>query len=162
MYIFNIHGKKYKVRFTYRMICEGDLLDKVTNIGNVDGEATAKDVMSNLVKTTAELLLAGLQKYHKEEFGYDDEESKHERVEEMLDLFDDYEDESTDKDPKSAFTLFQDLKTELENNGFLSALMKSAEEATQMEQTANQTLTEMKNEPMRTKVIDMTHTEKES
>lgn len=162
MYIFNVHGKKYKVRFTYRMICEGDLLDKVTNIGNVDGDVTAKDIMSNLVKTTAELLLAGLQKYHKDEFGYDDDESKAERVEEMLDLFDDYEDESTEKDPKSAYTLFNDLKDELENNGFLSALMKSVDETAQMEQTANQTLTEMKNEPARMTVIDMTPTEKES
>lgn len=161
MYIFNVHGKKYKVRFTYRLICEGDLLNKVTNIGNVT-DATAQGLISNLVKTTAELLLAGLQKYHEDEFGYDDDESKAERIEEMLDLFDDYEDEATEKDPKSAFTLFNDLKDELENNGFLSALMKSVNETAQMEQTANQTLTEMKNEPVRTKVIDMTHTEKES
>ena len=161
MYYFNIHGKKYKVRFTYRMICEGDLLDKVTDIGNFD-EQSARGILNKLARTTAELLLAGLQKYHKDEFGYDDEEEKNKRIEDMLDLFDDYEDESTEKEPKSAYTLFQDLKIELENNGFLSALMKSAEEAEQMKKIAKQTMTEMENEPVRTKVIDMTPTEKES
>ena len=35
MYIFKIHGKEYKVRFTYRMVCKGDLLDKVSNL-NLD------------------------------------------------------------------------------------------------------------------------------
>lgn len=164
MYIFKVHGKEYRVRFTYRMICDGDLLDKVSDMTNF-GDADAKGVMSKLVKTTAELLLAGLQKYNSKEFSYSTDKEKEERIAEMLDTFDDYEDESTEEHPQSAFTLFQDLQDELEKNGFLSAMMRSAAEAEQMEQmerVATQTMTEMENEPARTKVIDMTHTEKES
>lgn len=160
MYIFKIHGKEYKVRFTYKMICEGDLLDKVSAMTNF-GDADAKGVMSKLVKTTAELLLAGLQKYHKDEFGYETEEEKQARVSDMLDTFDEYEDESTEEHPQSAYTLFNDLQEELEKNGFLSAMMRSVAAAEQMEQAATQTLTEMKNEPARTKVVDMTPIEKE-
>ena len=62
MYSFKIHGKEYKVRFTYRMVCKGDLLDKVSNL-DLD-EMDAKGIVDKLATTTAELLLAGLQKYH--------------------------------------------------------------------------------------------------
>lgn len=161
MYIFKIHGKEYKVRFTYRMICEGDLLDKVSDIGNFD-DLDAKGVVNKLAVTTAELLLAGLQKYHKDEFGYDSEEERKERIEDMLDMFDDYEDESTDENQQSAATLFRDLQKELEKNGFLSALMTTAEEAETAQKIAEQTKAEMENEPARTKVIDMNPTESKS
>ena len=159
MYIFKIHGKEYKVRFTYRMICEGDLLDKVSGVGDFD-ELDAKGIVNKLVVTTAELLLAGLQKYHSDEFGYKDEESKKALVEEMLDIFDDYEDESTEEHPQSAYTLFSDLQGELEKNGFLSAMMTVGETKTEMEKKADQALTEMKETPAR--VVAMKATEKES
>ena len=114
MYIFKIHGKEYKVRFTYRMICEGDLLDKVSAVGDFS-ELDAKGVISKLAITTAELLLAGLQKYHSDEFGYKDDNDRKALIDEVLDMFDDYEDESTEEHPQSAFTLFTDLQGELEN-----------------------------------------------
>lgn len=161
MYIFKVNGKEYKVRFNYRTVCEGDILDKVMNIGDFD-DKTPKGMMSQIAKTTAELLLVGLQKYHGKEFGYKTDEEKQNRIEEMLDLFDDYEDESTDENPQSAATLLTDLQNELGKNGFLSMMLQSAEEAAQMEQIANQTKTEMENESVRTKVIDMTPTESKS
>ncbi len=159
MYIFKIHGKEYKVRYTYRMICEGDLLDKVSNIGDLN-DLDAKGIVNKLVVTTAELLLAGLQKYHSKEFGYKDEDTKSVRISEMLDLFDDYEDESTDEHPQSAFTLFTDLQGELEKNGFLSAMMTADETQPEIQTMANQTLTEMKETPAR--VVAMNPTEKKS
>ena len=82
MYIFKIHGKAYKVRFTYRMVCKGDLLDKVSNL-NLD-EMDAKGIVDKLATTTAELLLAGLQKYHSDEFGYKTDEEKADRIDAML------------------------------------------------------------------------------
>ncbi len=157
MYIFKIHGKEYKVRFTYRMICKDDLLDKVSGLNLEDMEV--KDIIDKLASTTAELLLAGLQKYHSDEFGYKNDEEKAKRIEEMLDLFDDYEDESTDDNVQSAATLYTDLQHELENNGFLSMMMKAATEAEEMEQTAEKTKKDMENESAR--VIAMTPTEKE-
>jgi hypothetical protein len=159
MYIFKIHGKEYKVRFTYRMICEGDLLDKVSAVGDFS-ELDAKGILSKLAITTAELLLAGLQKYHSDEFGYKDENDRKALIDEVLDLFDDYEDESTEENPQSAYTLFRDLQGELERNGFLSAMMTAAEETETAKETADQVKAEMENTPAR--VVAMTPTESES
>lgn len=157
MYIFKVHGKEYKVRFTYRMVCKGDLLDKVSNLDLENLEV--REIVDKLATTTAELLLAGLQKYHSDEFGYESDEEKAERIDAMLDLFDDYEDESTDEKPQSASTLFKDLQGELEKNGFLSTMMKVAEETETIQTTAQEVKTDMENEPAR--VIAMTPTEKE-
>lgn len=157
MYIFKIHGKEYKVRFTYRMVCKGDLLDKVSNLDLENLEV--REIVDKLATTTAELLLAGLQKYHSDEFGYENDEEKAERIDAMLDLFDDYEDESTEEKPQSASTLFKDLQSELEKNGFLSTMMKVAEETETIQTTAQAVKTDMENESAR--VIAMTPTEKE-
>ena len=159
MYIFKIHGREYKVRFTYRMICEGDLLDKVSAIGDFT-DMDAKGIIGKLAITTAELLLAGLQKYHSDEFGYKNEEDRKALIDEILDMFDDYEDESTEEHPQSAFTLFTDLQGELERNGFLSAMMSATEQMTEMQAKAEQTKTEMENTPAR--VVAMNPTESES
>ena len=157
MYIFKIHGKEYKVRFTYRMICKDDLLDKVSNLDleNLD----EREIVDKLTTTTAELLLAGLQKYHKDEFGYETDEEKAKRIDEMLDLFDDYEDESTEDNEQSASTLFKDLQGELEKNGFLSTMMRAAEETETIQTKAQTVKGDMENESAR--VIAMTPTEKE-
>lgn len=161
MYIFKIHGKEYRVKYGYRTVCEDDILDRVMNIGNSE-DGTARGLISNLAKTTVELLLVGLQKYHSDEFGYKDAEEKQIRIDRMLDLLDDYEEESTEGHEQSAATLLSDLQNELEKNGFLSTIAKMGEEAAKMEQTAQTVKTEMENESVRTKVIDMTPTEKKS
>ena len=159
MYIFKIHGKEYKVRYGYRTVCENDILDRVMNIGN-SKDGTAKGLINNLVETTAELLLVGLQKYHSKEFGYDNDEERQKRVDEIIDLFDDYEDESTEEHEQDAATLLKDLQEELEKNGFLSAIAKMGQEMSQMEQTAQTAKTEMENESAR--VVAMTPTQSES
>jgi hypothetical protein len=159
MYIFKIHGKEYKVRYGYRTVCENDILDRVMNIGN-SKDGTAKGLINNLVETTAELLLVGLQKYHSKEFGYDSDDERQKRVDEIIDMFDDYEDESTEEHPQDASTLLKDLQNELEKNGFLSAIAKMGQEMAQMEQTAQTAKVEMENESAR--VIAMTPTQSES
>ena len=131
------------------------------NIGNSE-DGTARGLISNLAKTTVELLLVGLQKYHSDEFGYNNADEKQTRIDMMLDLLDDYEEESTEEHEQSAATLLSDLQNELEKNGFLSTIAKMGEEAAKMEQTAQTVKMEMENESVRTKVIDMTPTEKKS
>ena len=96
-----------------------------------------------------EFLLVGLQKYHSDEFGYKDDKEKAQRLEEMLDLFDDYEDESTEEHEQSAATLFTDLQEELQKNGFLSAMMTAVEQTAKAEQIAEQTKTEMESKAAR-------------
>ena len=159
MYIFKIHGKEYKVRYGYRTVCENDILDRVMNIGSTE-DGTVKGLINNLVETTAELLLVGLQKYHSKEFGYDSDEERQKRIGEIIDMLDDYEDESTEEHEQDAASLLKDLQGELEKNGFLSAIAKMGQEMTQMEQTAQTAKAEMENEPAR--VIAMNPTQSES
>ena len=159
MYIFKIHGKEYKVRYGYRTVCENDILDRVMNIGN-SKDGTAKGLINNLVETTAELLLVGLQKYHSKEFGYNSDDERQIRVNQIIDMFDDYEDESTEEHKQDAATLLKDLQEELEKNGFLSAIAKMGQEMSQMEQTAQTAKTQMENESAR--VVAMTPTQSES
>ena len=148
MYIFKIHGKEYKVRFTYRTVCEGDILDKISDATDFEGLGI-RGMIERISKATAELLLVGLQKYHSKEFGYSTDEEKAQRIEEMLDLFDDYEDESTEEHEQSAATLFSDLQGELQKNGFLSAMMTAVEQTAKAEQIAEQTKTEMESKAAR-------------
>lgn len=159
MYIFKIYGKEYKVRYGYRTVCENDILDRVMNIGSTE-DGTVKGLINNLVETTAELLLVGLQKYHSKEFGYDSEDERQKRIGEIIDMLDDYEDESTEEHEQDAASLLKDLQGELEKNGFLSAIAKMGQEMTQMEQTAQTAKAEMENEPAR--VIAMNPTQSES
>ena len=159
MYILKIHGKEYKVRYGYRTVCENDILDRVMNIGSTE-DGTVKGLINNLVETTAELLLVGLQKYHSKEFGYGSDEERQKRIGEIIDMLDDYEDESTEEHEQDAATLLKDLQGELEKNGFLSAIAKMGQEMTQMEQTAQTAKTEMESESAR--VIAMTPTQNES
>ena len=74
---------------------------------------------------------------------------KEQRIEDMLDLFDDYEDESTEEHEQSAASLFRDLQGELEKNGFLSTMLKAATEAETMEKTADTVKKNMGNESAR-------------
>ena len=159
MYYFKIHGKEYKVRYGYRTVCENDILDRVMNIGNSE-DGTAKGLINNLVKTTAELLLVGLQKYHSDKFGYKSDKEKAEKINLLLDWLDDYEEESTEDHEQDAATLLRDLQDELEKNGFLSTIAKMGQEMSQMEQTAQTAKTEMENESAR--VIAMNPTENKS
>ena len=154
MYIFKIHGKEYKVRFTYRQLCNDDLLDRVTNAINDDTERTPKSLFAHIANTCAELLLAGLQKYHEKEFGYKTDETKQERIDQLIDWFDDYEDESTEDHPQSAATLYSDLQDELGKNGFLSAIMGMTQRAEEAEQIAETVKTEMEQKTVMEKVTN--------
>lgn len=159
MYIFKVRGKEYKVRFTYRTICKENVLDKFTSAFDFgDGERTGM-VVDKFVRGCAETLIAGLQKYHSDEFGYKDEKEYNALIEGCYDLFDDYEDESTEEHPQSAFTLFKDLQEELQKNGFLSMMQQAGEEMEQIEQKVETAKTEMSQEPARVAVDSMTPSE---
>ena len=113
MVTFNVHGKEYKVVFGYGLLTKTDVLDKVQGI--TDGKERSLQKMISLLP---ELLLAGLQKKHKEEFGYESDSEKEAVLNKVCDLLDDYEDEGTEENPKSGFDLYKLLDKELEKNGF--------------------------------------------
>ena len=131
MYEFRVNDKIYKVKFGYGVLYKSDLIDRVLTASSGAAD-NAADAIKNLIGLTAELLLAGLQKKHSDEFGYDpeSESERNEMIYKVCDLIDDYEDENRNlEDPKDGFTLFNDLQKELENNGFLSQITKAGQEA---------------------------------
>ena len=136
-------------------------------------EAIAMDMYKALydsaiesMRITAELLAAGLQKYHKDEFGYYiddpdnpdalpivDESLKSKAIRKCYDLIDSYEDDATEeqleKGEHDAMELYGLLNQELERNGFLSQISRSMTGTDEEVQT--------KNEPT---VIPMDHQKK--
>lgn len=120
MFSFKVGDKEYKVKYGYRVLCNSNLIDKVTSIGNDNNN------FKGAMKTVAELILAGLQKYHKDEFGYDTESEEEAAINKVYDLMDEYEEESTEENVQNAYTLFERCNEELMKNGFLSQMQKNA------------------------------------
>lgn len=120
MFSFKVGDKEYKVKYGYRVLCNSNLIDKVTSIGNDNNS------FKGAMKTVAELILAGLQKYHKDEFGYDTESEEEAAINKVYDLMDEYEEESTEENAQNAYTLFERCNEELMKNGFLSQMQKNA------------------------------------
>ncbi len=128
MYIFKVNGKKYKIQYNYRALMTTDVIDKLVEVGDVTQREDPAKMLKGIIGLTAEMLLAGLQANHKNDFGYDTEEEKNERILDTLDLMDAFEAENTDEDgncSEDAFTLFSKLQNELESVHFLSSMANS-------------------------------------
>lgn len=122
MFSFKVENKEYKVKYGYGVLCNTDLIDRVTSIGTEDNS------FKGAMNTVVELILAGLQKCHKDEFGYDTDSEKEIALGKVYDLLDEYEEESTEENPQNGYTLFEKCNEELMKNGFLSQMRKNAEE----------------------------------
>lgn len=116
----NVNDKEYKIRFGYKVLCDSNLIDDIMSaFSPKDGSgADPKKIMD----AVAELLLAGLQKYHSDEFPYGSDGK-----EKVYKLMDDYEDSSVDGNAQDCFELFQKLQNELFENGFFKRLRKETE-----------------------------------
>lgn len=129
MYLFRVGGNTYKIAFGYGVLYKSDLIDRVIGATQQNAEHPAETI-KNLIGLTAEMLLEGLQKKHKDQFGYETDEERESRIIEICDMLDEYEDEhAEDETPLNGFTLFADLQKEMERNGFLSQINRTAETA---------------------------------
>ena len=126
MFSFSANGKTYKVKFGYGVLTQSDILTQVSSMGAINNP-------KDMIKMLPELILVGLQKKYKDEFGYETEEEKKIAYDKVCDLLDDYEDESTEENPHNGFTLFEKASQELEKNGFLSGMVKAMEEKSEEE-----------------------------
>ena len=126
MFSFEVKGKEYTIKYGYGVLRKTDLIDRVVNLGNTkveDGHA-----FQNMISTVSELLLCGLQKYHKDEFGYTGDKGKAVALEKVDELMDAYDEEGTEENPQNCYTLFEKLQEELMANGFLLGTQKKAQE----------------------------------
>nr|DAZ66088.1 MAG TPA: tail assembly chaperone protein [Caudoviricetes sp.] len=126
MFSFSANGKTYKVKFGYGVLTQSDILTQVSSMGAINNP-------KDMIKMLPELILVGLQKKHKDEFGYETEEEKKIAYDKVCDLLDEYEDDSTEENPQNGFILFEKASQELEKNGFLSGMVKAMEEKSEEE-----------------------------
>ena len=126
MFSFSVNDKTYKVKFGYGVLTQSDILTQVSSMGAINNP-------KDMIKMLPELILVGLQKKHKDEFGYETEEEKRIAYDKVCDLLDDYEDDSTEENPQNGFILFEKASKELEKNGFLSGMVKAMEKKSEEE-----------------------------
>lgn len=119
MITLKVNDKDYKLVFGYGALLKTDILDRIQN--------SNKEGLKGAISLLPELLLVGLQKRHKDEFGWETESEKEVALDKVYDLLDEYESESTEDNPQDGFTLLQQMNDELGKNGFLSRIMKMAE-----------------------------------
>lgn len=119
-----IGGKKFKLAFGYAVVAKGGIVKKFMDMQSMFEEDTAdmSEGIEKMMSTLDELLLAALQKYHSNEYGYEVRtgHGHDEALEKVDDLLDKYFD-SEDADPLG---LIGELSEELENNGFLHHLLR--------------------------------------
>lgn len=119
MITLKVNNKEYKLVFGYGSLLKTDILDRIQN--------SNKEGLKGAISLLPELLLVGLQKRHKDEFGWETESEKEVALDKIYDLLDEYESESTEDNPHDGFMLLQQMNDELGKNGFLSRITKMME-----------------------------------
>lgn len=118
--------KEYQIQFGYIVTAKSGIIGKLAHIEKMmNGEMTPEEI-DNFLMFIPEIVLVGLQKFHRDEFGYDYNtyEGKDAALDKVGLLVDDYFD-SEDADFNK---LLDTLTEELMNNSFLSKLFREEQE----------------------------------
>ncbi len=117
-----LDGKELDVKYGFEATLKTKLLSKMAKneVANKDSEENGMENMENLLMFLPEFLLVGLQKFHKDEYGFDYEngKGKEEQVEKAFGIIEEYFDVNPEED---AITLYNALTEELLQNGFLKS-----------------------------------------
>lgn len=137
MKTINVYGKEYKVKFGYKAVAASgmmkNVMDAIDSLESTDTENSSEAInaISGLVPVISEMTLAGLQKFHKDEFGvdYEDNRDVKDKLDKVADLLDEYFDpENGEKPEYSMIELFWLFAQELIDSGFLSLSQGQTEE----------------------------------
>lgn len=118
--------KEYQIQFGYIATAKSGIISKLIKTERaLDGD-NVEDSIGDLLLLIPELTLVGLQKFHRDEFGYnyDTGEGRDVALEKAGELVDAYFD-SADADINK---LMDDLKGELMDNSFLSKMFHDEQE----------------------------------
>lgn len=145
MKTIKIGEKEYKIQFGYIATAKSGIIKELVKIEDLLGDGSS--VIENLDKILMfipELMLVGLQKFHRDEFGYnyDTKEGRDEAFEKASQLVDDY----FDSEDAGFKELFNALEEELLHNGFLSSMFREEQESQSKEQSQTQTKKEKEKE----------------
>lgn len=125
----------YEIKFGIEATTKSGVLKKIKEVQQSGDDSI--DNIEMMLTMVPEFLLVGLQKRHKDEFGYDynTNEGKEEATAKVCELIDEY----TDQEDSSVKELFEELLKEVMQNGFFKKevlQMKAEKEA--KEQKAEQ------------------------
>ena len=115
---------EYTIKFGYKAVVESKIIQKLVALET--GNTTELEAVDKILGFLPEFLLVGLQKFHKDEFGFDNEDEKKDQLDKVFDLLDDYFEDENGGDFKD---LYQGLSKELEDNSFLSKLLQQEVQA---------------------------------
>ncbi len=120
-----IGKKEYDIFFAMQPTVQSGIVGKLAKLEGK--EDWGVDNFGDFLALVTELFLVGLQKNHKEEFGYNylTGEGKDEALSKAYDLMDEFSEDDSDY----GFTdLFADLEKELLENGFFKKLFQKEQE----------------------------------
>lgn len=135
-----LSGKPYQIKFVYTPVVKSGILKKLAQMGSSEDGLENIDSIMNILP---ELILVGLQKDYKKEFGYvyDTNAGKAEKLAKVYDALDDYfNDEDAD-----FMALFESLQNELLENSFLSKMFHQAQEEVKNQEMNQEVPKEQKN-----------------
>ena len=118
--------KEYQIQFGYIVTGKSGIIGKIANIEKMmNGEVTSEEI-DKFLMFIPEIVLVGLQKFHRDEFGYDynTDEGKDVALDKVGSLVDDY----FDREDADFNKLLDTLTEELMNNSFLSKLFREEQE----------------------------------
>jgi len=126
MYKLKIKDKEYEIKFGYKPTLKANLISRMVKAGNDISQGGEND--ENLLKIEEmlllipEIILVGLQKNHKDEFGYDCDtnEGKEEALDKVFGMMDDY----FEGGEADILKLYNDLQNEMLNEGFLKSMFQ--------------------------------------
>ena len=117
------------IKYGYEVTAKSGILKKLIAVDEMgpgekkdDKEVDMAGALDAIMSILPELVLAGVQKFHKEEYGYNylTGEGKEEQLDKIYALLDDYFD-TEDADFQE---LYGDLQKELLDNGFLASMFR--------------------------------------
>lgn len=129
MFKIEFGGKEYKIKFGYKPTLKDGLLHKLANAESDDNDIVS---IENTMLLVPEMVLVGLQVFHKDEFGYDynTNEGFDEQLDKVFDLVDTYLSEGADFQE-----LYAGLENELLTDGFLASVFRKEIEKAEQKTT---------------------------
>lgn len=132
----HINGKEYKLKFGYMSVAGsgimGDVLEATQFLSGMeeDDDTAVFKAISKIMPLVGRIVLAGMQRYHSDEFGvdYEDEADVKAKLSKVYAMLDDYFDPEEGQTEESAIELFWDFANELSASGFLSGNPQTAAE----------------------------------
>ena len=123
----------YEIKFGIEATTKSGILKKIKEVQQSSDDFV--DEIEMTLNMLPEFLLVGLQKRHKDEFGYDynTNKGKEEAIAKVCELIDEY----TDQEDSSIRELFEELIKEVMQNGFFKkeVLRMKAEKEAEAEKT---------------------------